>query len=92
MTSESAMGWPGPGAGKHGLWGVLKRVPWLALILQLHCLPELRTQEGGAHPGQGEPWLKMIYKSRMCSGLRGLMVCWEQADVFLFCKLADVAF
>lgn len=43
------------------------KVPLSALVLQLHRLPELRTQEGGSCGVRGA-LVKMIYKSRMCSG------------------------
>lgn len=70
--------------------GILKKVPCLALILQLYCLPGLRTQEEGAHLGRGETLVEDDLQKRMRSGLQSLMVCRERADVFR--KPADVAF
>lgn len=48
VTSESAVGSPRLSAGKLGSAGVLAKVAWSALILQPHCLPELRLGRRGS--------------------------------------------
>lgn len=46
VISESLVGCLGAGSRAQG-GGLPNKVPWWTLILQFHCLPRLRTQEGG---------------------------------------------